>query len=306
MYANALPRSQNSHKVHCRCLPSPFCTTSNVLSGHHKAGMRKRSIKSFWTQALKRQMVTLTRTALRAGRTAQKVVAKTPPRTPKRTAQKDSAWRTGTAASAAGIRRYHLFEPAGKAPPQGIALVVMLHGCNQDARGFAASTRMNQLARSAGFMVLYPEQDRFANLQACWNWFDTRSGRAQKEAASILSVLDQVCAKYPIDAGRIVLAGMSAGASMAALVALQDPARFSAVAMHSGVGPGMADSAASALAAMRGRSPKGALRSGHLPSTWPPLLVIQGTRDTVVAPSNGALTVRRWAEAVRRSGAQVD
>ena len=147
-------------------------------------------------------------------------------------------------------------------------------------------------------MVLYPEQDRFANLQACWNWFDTRSDRAQKEAASILSVLDQVCAKYPIDAGRIVLAGMSAGASMAALVALQDPARFSAVAMHSGVGPGMADSAASALAAMRGRSPKGALRSGHLPSTWPPLLVIQGTRDTVVAPSNGALTVRRWAEAM--------
>lgn len=215
-----------------------------------------------------------------------------------RTAPQASHWRTGTAVSAAGARRYCLFQTAAHIPAQGLALVVMLHGCNQDARGFAASTRMNQLAQSAGFVVLYPEQDRFANAHACWNWFDTRSGRAQKEASSILAVLDQVCAKYPIDTGRIVLAGMSAGASMAALVALQDPARFLALALHSGVGPGMADSTASALAAMRGRSPKQALHAAQQPSLWPPLLVIQGTRDTVVAPANGELTVRRWATAL--------
>jgi hypothetical protein len=35
-------------------------------------------------------------------------------------------------------------------------------------------------------MVLYPEQDRLSNLQNCWNWYDTRSGRAQREADSKL------------------------------------------------------------------------------------------------------------------------
>ena len=36
---------------------------------------------------------------------------------------------------------------AGAAVP----LLVMLHGCNQDAEGFAALTRMNRLAAKQGF-----------------------------------------------------------------------------------------------------------------------------------------------------------
>ena len=35
------------------------------------------------------------------------------------------------------------------------------------------------------FFVLYPEQDRLSNVQGCWNWYDTRTGRAQAEAHSI-------------------------------------------------------------------------------------------------------------------------
>ena len=38
----------------------------------------------------------------------------------------------------------------------------MLHGCGQDAKGFAASTRMNRVAARERFMVLYLEQDRLA------------------------------------------------------------------------------------------------------------------------------------------------
>lgn len=198
-------------------------------------------------------------------------------------------------AGIAGARRYQLFRPPGlrgKAPP----LLVMLHGCAQDAHSFAASTRVNRLAASAGFLVLYPEQERMANAHGCWNWFDIRSGRAQREAASILLAVEQVCARHGVNRSQVVVAGMSAGAGMAALLALSYPTQFAAVAMHSGVGPGLAHSSASALAAMRGRH--GASRAALVPpigTQLPALLVIQGTADPVVVSANGLLAARRWA-----------
>ncbi len=210
---------------------------------------------------------------------------------------KPSAMRGGMAMGPAGPKRYYVHRPAGKAAARKLSLVVMLHGCAQDAHSFAASTRMNGLAAAAGFVVVYPEQDRLANVQACWNWFDTRSGRAQLEAAGILAVVDQVCATYPIDAAHIVVAGMSAGAGTAALLALHYPDRFAAVVMHSGVGPGLAHSSATALAAMRGHSTSAgtALPGATKNSRLPALLVIQGNKDRVVAPVNGGLAAQRWA-----------
>jgi len=56
----------------------------------------------------------------------------------------------------------------GEAPP----LFVMLHGCDQDAAGFAAGTRMNELAEECHGVVLYPEQCRMVNPMGCWNWHD--------------------------------------------------------------------------------------------------------------------------------------
>lgn len=264
--------------------------------------MRKLWAKTIWTRGMGRQMGAMTRTALRAGAKLAKAASPKSSRKPKArkpVSPKPAGLRAGMAIGPAGAKRYYVYRPPDKAPAGKMALVVMLHGCGQDAHSFAASTRMNRLAAAAGMVVLYPEQDRLANVQGCWNWFDSRSGRVQREAASILAVVDQVCAAYPIDVQRIAVVGMSAGAGMAALLALVYPDRFAAVAMHSGVGPGLASSSATALAAMRGRSasigkalppvPKGSL---------PALLVIQGDKDTVVAPVNGGLAAMRWAATV--------
>jgi poly(3-hydroxybutyrate) depolymerase len=146
-------------------------------------------------------------------------------------------------------------------------------------------------------MLLFPEQDRLANAHGGWNWFDTRSRRAQSEAASIVAAVDQVGALHGADMARVAIAGLSAGAGMASLVALNHPTRFKAVGMHSGVAPGAAHSTATALSAMHGRR-----RPGPWPaessSLLPPLLVIQGLADRVVAPSNGLAAAQVWAEAL--------
>lgn len=200
------------------------------------------------------------------------------------------------ASSVNGVRRYRLYKPSGVHGSERLPLVVMLHGCAQDAQALAASTRMNRLAQVERFMVLYPEQDRMSNLHNCWNWYDTRAGRAQREADSIAAAVEQICLTQPVDPQRMALLGLSAGAGLASLLAVRQPERFQAVVMHSGIGPGQASSSATALRAMRGHRvavPLVPLAAGlHLPV----LLVIQGSVDPIVAPSNGAQVAQLWAD----------
>ena len=193
-------------------------------------------------------------------------------------------WRLGLVMTSDGPRRYHLFQPAGVRPAQRLPLLVMLHGCQQDAQTFAASTRMNLLAARERCLVLYPEQSRLANPMGCWNWFDTQTGRAFSEAAWIMAAIDQTCARHGADSQRVAVAGLSAGASMAALLGTRYPQRFKAVVMHSGVPPGMATSAAYAVDAMRGRHPGEVppQAPGDVKACWPPLLVIHGDADRIV------------------------
>jgi poly(hydroxyalkanoate) depolymerase family esterase len=209
-------------------------------------------------------------------------------------------WIAGVAMGPSGMRRYRLFRPPGVLPSERLPLLVMLHGCGQDANRFADSTRMNRIALRERFLVLYPEQDRLANPQACWNWFDTASGRAGGEAALILAAIDQVCLLYSVDPLQLAIAGMSAGAGMAALLVTRTPGRFRALAMHSGVPPGTAHSGLSAVGAMTGiRRTARPLKAdaSAMATVWPPLLVIHGEADPVVSAHNGRLAVDAWAQA---------
>ena len=206
-------------------------------------------------------------------------------------------WTTGAALGPGGARRWRLYSPPGLQPGERLPLLVMLHGCTQDADAFAASTGMNRLAARERCLVLYPEQDRLANAQGCWNWYDTDHGRAQAEADLVLAAIDQVCLRRA-DRQRVVLAGLSAGASLAALLATRHPARFCGVVMHSGIPPGTAHSTLTALGAMRGgrrTAPLGLPGDAGVP--WPPLLVVHGTADGVVSPHNGEAAAKAWAAA---------
>jgi poly(hydroxyalkanoate) depolymerase family esterase len=203
-------------------------------------------------------------------------------------------WLAGVVMGPHGVRRYRLYRPVGLRLGERVPLMVMLHGCAQDAKSFAMLTRMNAIAARERFLVLYPEQDRLANVNGCWNWFDTDSGRAYGEAGLIMKAIDQVCLFYPVDRASVAVAGLSAGASMAALLATRHPDRFKAVVMHSGIPPGTAHSTVSALGAMRGRrAPAVSVDRAVL---LPPLLVIHGAADALVSVKNGHAAVQAWAD----------
>ena len=284
--------------------------------------MPRRS-RLFSLSALTRAYQRNLKALVRAARPAQPAQAlKARPAAPSRPAARrarspvQGQWLGGVAPGPAGARRYHLFVPPGLAlrPGEKLPLLVMLHGCGQTGRDLAAVSRMNRLAARERFLVLYPEQERVANAHGCWNWFERRSGKAEAEAATLLAAVDQVARRQPVDLARVAVAGLSAGASMAALMAAFYPERFCAVAMHSGVAPGTAESAATALAAMQGR------REAQLPPSLvaqaqakepvtvapvslqafrplPPLLVLHGDADGVVSVRNAAAVAELWAQA---------
>jgi poly(hydroxyalkanoate) depolymerase family esterase len=260
--------------------------------------MARRTNSFFWAKAFERNFAAMTRQALSVGtRAAGQALKMTAEKRKPPAGQGD--WIAGLAMGAHGVRRYRLYRPPAVKFGERLPLMVMLHGCGQDAKSFAQATRINRIAARERFLVLYPEQDRLANAQGCWNWFETRSGRAYGEADLIMRAIDQVCLLYAADPARIAVAGLSAGASMAALLVTRHPGRFKAVMMHSGIPPGTAHSTLSAVGAMHGHrlvKPLVVTR-GAMSAFWPPLMVIHGSMDRVVSAHNGRAAVQVWSVA---------
>ncbi len=188
---------------------------------------------------------------------------------------------------------YRLYVPASSTPANAVAittqadplpLVVLLHGCKQNALDFAKGTGMNALADQQQVVVLYPEQLSKANSGGCWNWFEPAHQSRNGEPGMIAALTRQIMAasqsSVQIDPGRVYIAGLSAGGAMAAVVAELYPDIFAAVGVHSGLPAGAAQSMIGAFAAMR--------RGGPVQTaTAMPTIVFHGSADTTVHPSNG-------------------
>jgi poly(hydroxyalkanoate) depolymerase family esterase len=198
-------------------------------------------------------------------------------------------WRDGSFAHGGRTLAYKLYLPpraAGATTP--MPLVLMLHGCTQNPDDFAAGTRMNALARTAGVAVLYPAQTRPANAQGCWNWFKPQhQQRGRGEPALLAALTQSVIASHAIDPARVYVAGLSAGGAMADILGRAYPELFAAVGVHSGLPTGAANDLMSAMAAMR--SGPGAAPPAR--GTMPPLIVFHGDADNTVNVRNGDAVV---------------
>ncbi|WP_342027767.1 extracellular catalytic domain type 1 short-chain-length polyhydroxyalkanoate depolymerase [Lihuaxuella thermophila] len=210
-------------------------------------------------------------------------------------------------------RVYKLYIPSGYNGSTPLPLVVMLHGCTQNPDDFAAGTEMNVYAEQNNFLVAYPEQPSSANLNKCWNWFDSNhQSRGRGEPASIAGVVEDVKRNYSVDSRRVYAAGLSAGGAMSVIMGATYPDVFAAIGVGSGLEYKAATSMTSAYMAMINGGPD-PVQQGNLAyqamgshARVVPVIVFHGTSDYTVYPVNGHQVISQWAQTNDRAGDGVD
>ncbi len=206
------------------------------------------------------------------------------------------------------LRAWYFIPPEMKA---GAPLVVVLHGCTQNAAGFDRGTGWSELAREYGFAVLLPEQTRANNFNLCFNWYEPGdSHRGAGEPRSITQMVDAMVADHGIDPARVFITGLSAGGAMTSVMLATYPEIFAGGAIVAGLPYGSARSVPEAFDRMRGHGgPTAAALAASIrdaaPSigSWPSVAVWHGTQDSIVDVSNGSAIVEQWR---RVHGAGID
>ncbi|GGE34137.1 LpqC, poly [Agaricicola taiwanensis] len=199
-----------------------------------------------------------------------------------------------------GALRMKCYVPA--AALKSIPLVVVLHGCQQDAEAYDRGTGWTRLADAAGFAVLYPEQQAANNPKNCFSWFqpgDTRRGAG--EALSIRQMIDAMVMRHDIDKDRVFITGLSAGGAMTSVMLATYPEVFAGGAIIAGLPYGAARTVQQAFEAMfKGANNSGKELGGWVRAAsthrgpWPRVSIWHGTADTTVVPSNARETLKQW------------
>jgi poly(hydroxyalkanoate) depolymerase family esterase len=185
---------------------------------------------------------------------------------------------------------------------KGAPLVVVLHGCTQNARGYDHGSGWTAAADEHGFAVLFPEQQRANNPNLCFNWYRTQDARrGGGEALSIRQMVNAMQVRHGTDPGHVFVSGLSAGGAMAAVMLATYPDVFAGGAVIAGLPFGTAHSVPEAFDRMRGHGiMSGEELAGLVKSAskhagaWPALSVWHGTGDMIVDSSNGTALVDQW------------
>jgi poly(hydroxyalkanoate) depolymerase family esterase len=187
----------------------------------------------------------------------------------------------------------------------GRPLVVLLHGCGQDAGTFAMDSGWTSLADRLRFPLILPEQIRSNNAGRCFRWFELAdTTRDRGEAASIAAMTRAAMSRFGSDPARIFIVGLSAGGAMAVALLATYPDLYTAGASVAGLPFRTATSGLQALLRMTSAGPNrqpedwAALVRSAAPAgfngRWPRLSIWQGWADRTVAPGNAKLLATQW------------
>lgn len=144
---------------------------------------------------------------------------------------------------ALGMRSYLVQAPDGDGP---WPVVMMLHGAGGTAEWTLRETRWGEHARREGFLLVLPEATRpdpaspagFLQNPQVWNdgagegWHPPRP--RVDDVGFLVSVLDDLASRFPIDTARIYVTGFSNGAAMTFRFASERADRITAIAPVAG------------------------------------------------------------------------
>jgi poly(hydroxyalkanoate) depolymerase family esterase len=188
--------------------------------------------------------------------------------------------------------------------PRRPALVVVLHGCSQDAAGYDHGAGWSTLAKRYGFALLMPQQQEINNANTCFNWFNPDDiARDKGEAGSIRRMIAKMAYDHQIHSRRIYITGLSAGGAMTMAMLANYPDVFAGGAVIAGLPFGIAGNVREALSGMMSSTSRPAGELGDLVRNasehrgpWPKLSVWHGSDDRTVHPGNADEIVKQWLD----------
>jgi len=206
---------------------------------------------------------------------------------------------TGFGSNPGALQMYE-YVPDGL--PSGRPAVVVLHGCTQDAAGYANGSGWVGLADKLRFKLVLPQQVSANNFNKCFNWFQLGdSKRGSGEAESIAQM-----ARYSAGS-RTYVTGLSAGGAMTSVMLAAYPELFSGGGVVAGLPYACATSMIDAYSCMnpgKDLTPRQWGDKVRAASTGArsPVSVWHGTADYTVAPMNLRELSEQWTDV----GAAVD
>ena len=204
-----------------------------------------------------------------------------------------------------GCLRMFMHIPEGL--PAGRPLVLVLHGCQQNAEIYDRAAGWASLAEERGFAVVYAQQREANNPRLCFTWFrPSEVTRDRGETMSIRQMVAHVAEQAASDPDRVFITGLSAGGAMTAAMLANYPEVFAGGAIIAGLPFGAARDATRAFDAME-EAPE------RTPREWadlvrkvspriarkPAISIWHGTVDDTVAFSNGLALVEQWRDLYR-------
>ncbi len=202
-----------------------------------------------------------------------------------------------------GSRNYKLWVPNGYSAQNSYPLVVLLHGCTQDAADYAAGTAFNSIADTEGILVLYPEQSMMAQPMRCWNWpLPEHQSRGSGEPAIIAGMVNKIRTEYTVDEDMIYVAGGSAGGCMASIMGATYPDLFSAIGIASGCQYKTATNILGSFTAASDGGPdpdvtgEDAYNAMGAYARRMPAIVFHGDADSTLDPVAGDKALSQWAQ----------
>ncbi len=197
----------------------------------------------------------------------------------------------------------NMYSYAPTALPANAPLVIVLHGCTQTATQYATESGWNTLADQHSFYTVFPEQNTANNSSRCFNWYNyADQNKGQGEAFSIKQMVDYMTSHYNIDASRIYVTGLSAGACMTSIMLACYPEVISKGAIMAGTAFKSSTNAFTASNAMNGFVTHSAVAWGDsvrkqnplYTGAFPKVALFQGVNDPVVNANNVTEIIKQW------------
>lgn len=203
-----------------------------------------------------------------------------------------------------GNLRMYTYVPEHLKDDSAAPLVVVLHGCLQNAKIVSRQTDWNKLADRYGFRVLYPQQRVWNNPEKCFCWYNKNDIEKDKgEVYSILQMIDYTKQNYTVDTSKVFVTGLSAGAAMSVSLMAVYPEVFNAGAIFAGGPYKAATNIWTGMMAMYGWRVKKPEAWGkyvreqnpNYNGAYPKMIVYHGKMDIVVNRRNATEIVKQWA-----------